>query len=121
MQTPDGYRKKCKRYNEPGQAHYLTFSCYKNQPLLGNDRTRQWLVDAIAAAQAKHAFDLWAWVIMPEHVHLLILPHTDISTILFMIKKPVATAAREWLEVNAPQFIPRITQTRPDGSNVARF
>lgn len=43
----------------------------------------------------KHPFDLWAYVLMPEHVHLLILPHegTRISAILQAVKQPVAQRA----------------------------
>jgi len=79
MLTEKGYRKLCKRYNYEGNAHYLTFSCYKNQPFLTNDRTRQWLLASIRRAQKKRLFDLWAWVIMPEHVHMVILPHTSVK------------------------------------------
>ena len=27
------HRKTCKRYNTPGDAHALTFSCFRRQPL----------------------------------------------------------------------------------------
>jgi putative transposase len=84
--------KTCKRYDVPGDAHELTFSCYRNQPFLLVDRTRLWLVDAIEAAREKHRFHLWAWVFMPEHVHLLIWPATSnysIGNILQSIKQPV--------------------------------
>ncbi|NLX99777.1 MAG: hypothetical protein GXY83_27080 [Rhodopirellula sp.] len=49
-----------------------------------------------AAAREKHGFDLWAWVVMPEHVHLLIypkLPGYRIDKILASIKRPVARNA----------------------------
>ena len=74
MRTADGPRKKIKHYDVPGHAHYLTFSCYRGLPLLSKDRTRVWFVEELAKARTKHHFDLWAWVIMPEHVHLLICP-----------------------------------------------
>ena len=48
MLLPDGrVRKRRESSNEPGQAHELTFSCYRRMPLLSKDRTRQWLVDAL--------------------------------------------------------------------------
>jgi REP element-mobilizing transposase RayT len=39
----------------------------------------------------EHAFGLWAFVIMPEHVHQLIAPgeEYEISRILWKIKRPV--------------------------------
>jgi len=68
----DRRRKKVRHFDEPGHAHFLTFSCYGRLPLLGKDRSRGWLIEAIVAARQKHGFDLWAWVVMPKHVHLLI-------------------------------------------------
>jgi len=74
--TPGRYVKfrTRKRYDVPGHAHYLTFSCWRNQAFLGRDRARWWLLEAIDKARRWHPFDLWAWVIMPEHAHLMILP-----------------------------------------------
>ena len=37
-------RKRCKRYNIPGEAHELTFSCFQRLPLLSKDRTRHWFL-----------------------------------------------------------------------------
>ena len=85
-------RKTCKRYDIPGDAHELTFSCYKNQSFLLEKRTCIWLAEAIETARVKHDFHLWAWVFMPGHVHLLIYPTKErysISVILQSIKQPV--------------------------------
>src|SRR5262245_8939527 len=41
--------------------------------------------DAIEAG-AKHDYTLHAWVIMPNHVHLLITPHTDPSAVMRRLK-----------------------------------
>jgi hypothetical protein len=68
------HRKTCRRFNDVGHAHFLTFSCYHRQPFLSRDRSRQWMLDAIARAREQYDFHLWAYVIMPEHVHLLIWP-----------------------------------------------
>jgi REP element-mobilizing transposase RayT len=70
------YRKLSPRYNDAGHTHALMFSCFRRQPFLSKDRSRQWMVDAIQRARETHRFHLWAWVIMPEHVHLLICPTT---------------------------------------------
>ncbi|MEI8196534.1 MAG: hypothetical protein WCI73_11545 [Phycisphaerae bacterium] len=56
------------RINQPGHAHYMTFSCYRRQPFLHKDRPRQWLCDASARAATLHDFALWAWVIMHNSV-----------------------------------------------------
>ena len=74
MRTDRGYRRLVKHHDEPGHAHYLTFSCFHGQPFLTSPRACAWLAESILAAKAKHPFDLWAWVFMPEHVHLLVRP-----------------------------------------------
>ena len=62
-------RKRRRRYDEPGHARELTFSCYRHFQFLSRDRTRHWFVEALETARKKWAFDLWAYVLMPEHVH----------------------------------------------------
>ncbi len=61
-------------------------------------------------------FALWAFVFMPEHVHLIIIrPRStahEISAILQSIKQPVGQRAVAYLETNAPQWLPRITRRR---------
>jgi putative transposase len=104
-----------KSIDEPGHAHELTFSCYRSFPFLNSDRSCQWLAEAIDAARTKASFLLWAYVFMPDHAHILILPTDEahpISSILKAIKAPVGRRAIEHLEVHAPQWLPRITRTR---------
>jgi putative transposase len=116
--------KSCERWNESGDAHELTFSCFRGLPLLGKDQTRRWMVDAIRRARQRYAFDLWAYVIMPEHVHLIIRPrrtHYDISRILFALKWPVARWALAWLRRNAPAWIAKLTDLQPSGKTAVRF
>ena len=105
-------RKKVRHDDEPGDARFLTFSCYRRMQLLSKDRSRMWLIESVQAARQKHAFDLWAWVIMPEHVHLLIwprLPGYETKRILAHIKRPVGQKAIAWLKVESPAFLERLT------------
>ena len=91
-----GPRKRVRHYDTPGHAHYLTFSCYRRRPLLACDGVRSAFLDALAASRAKVPFDLWAYVVMPEHAHLLVWPHegASVSEILRHVKLPVAKRAR---------------------------
>ena len=117
------HRKLCKRWDAPWTAHFLTFSCFGRQPFLSGKRSPQWLIDAVEAARTRHPFDLWGYVIMPEHVHLLILPHegTLISRILYGIKKPVTTWALAFARKHAPYFLPRMLDVQPNGRQAHRF
>jgi len=106
METGEPHHKQCRRYNFAGNAHELTFRCFLGRPFLSKDRTRGYLLEAIATAKHKHAFDLWAYVFMPEHVHLLIYPREttySIAAILQAIKQPVARRALIYLREHNPE------------------
>ena len=40
-------------WNEPGHAHFLTYSCYRRLPLLSRDRSPRWVIDEMAATRRK--------------------------------------------------------------------
>jgi putative transposase len=117
-------RKTCKRYNDPGHAHALTFSCFGRQAFLSKDGSRQWLVEAIDRARCKHRFQVWAYIIMPEHAHLLLWPTEptyDISDILNSIKQSVAKRALSHVQRTAPAFLVRMEDRQPNGQTYYRF
>ncbi len=117
-------RKTCRRENDPGNAHSLTFSCFKGRSFLSRDRTRQWFVEALSTARVGHHFDLWAYVLMPEHVHLLIFPRDDsysISDILRDLKQPVTCKAVAYIRTHAPSFLPMMRDQQPSGRTTYRF
>jgi len=116
LRRGERYTKQCERWNRPGHAHELTFSCYQGRALLAKERTCVWLVDAINAARRKHDFDLWAYVFMPNHVHLIICPRQEqysISSILLSIKQPVARKAIAYLRTNSPTGLQLLATGQP--------
>jgi len=123
MKTKIGYSKRIKKLDLPGQAHYLTFSCFHNQLFLNKDRTRKWFIDALRNARDKHGFELWAWVIMQEHVHLLLLPRNGVKVnkILTSVKLSVGKTASNWITENAPDFLPKMIDVQPNGKKATRF
>src|SRR5439155_14585118 len=118
------FRKRCKRYNVPGQAHYLTFSCFQRRPFLSRDRSRQWLVDAIDRARTVHALELWAYVIMPEHAHVIIYPKQeayDVSAFFATVKLIVSRNALHFIKSHAPEFLEQMADRQPSGRTSYRF
>ncbi len=102
----------------------MTFSCYRRLPFLSKDRKRFWLIQAIDAARRRWVFDLWAYVIMPEHAHLLLLPRQvdyQVVMILKAIKQPVARKALAYLRSESPQWLERVRIERPNGRVEYRF
>ncbi|MCH7989147.1 MAG: transposase, partial [Planctomycetes bacterium] len=86
------YQKRTIRrrsYNLAGHAHELTFSCYHGFQFLSKERTCLWLAEEIDATRNKLEVELWAYVFMPEHVHLIIHPRKpeyEMSEILKSLK-----------------------------------
>jgi len=99
------YRRTFKFQNVPGEAHFLTFSCFRKRAFLSRDRTCQYVVDALERARVKFGFHLWAYVIMPTHVHLLIFPTgegDDMGKIESAIKVSVSRKAMNYLRRENP-------------------
>lgn len=90
--------------NSSGEAHGLTFSCHKRLPLLATDEAKLVFLEKLDRARKRHAFDVWAYVLMPENVHLVVYPRRQaysIETFRKSVKQPTAKALlpvlrREW-------------------------
>ncbi len=94
------HRKTRETYNTPGEPHELTFTCFKFRKFLSKDRTRQYVIDALTRFPGEYEFDLWAFVIMPEHMHLIVAPRDDeydISDFLKAFKQSVSRKAINYL------------------------
>ncbi len=99
--------KTIKRIDAPGHAHALTFSCYCGHPWFESNEIAYLLIENLQRCRLRHDFDLWAYVIMPEHVHLLIMPRQPsyrMAAILASIKRPVAYQARQRIGRDLPHF-----------------
>ena len=113
MQTnPTPIRRTMKRWETPGQARYLTFSCYRRLPLFHSDKIKDAFAERLAKVVDELEFDLYAWVIMPEHVHLLLLADPQrlmVKQITHRLKSRFAqNVIARWRELDAP-ILARIT------------
>ena len=61
-----------KRYYGTGSLHYITWSCYRRKPLLGNPARRDLVLTVLELMRVRYRFAVIGYVVMPEHVHLLI-------------------------------------------------
>jgi putative transposase len=105
-------RKVRRVSDEPGHAYELTFSCFHRFRFLEKDRARHWFVDAMTEARTRLKFDLWAYVIMPEHVHLIVYRGESGASpgqIRGKIKELAARPAIAYLTTHAPEFLAKIT------------
>ena len=97
-------RKRLKRYEVPGGPRFLTFSCYQRLPLFSNDAIKDAFVEHLAVVRRDLQFRLGAWVIMPEHVHLIVVPEFSLMPRLLRGLKGqfACDVIDRWKELGAP-------------------
>ena len=86
-----------KRYYDRGDLHFVTFSCYRRLPFLKTSGARNLFVRELARVRREYGFLLLGYVVMPEHVHLLMgEPRRGTpSTVLQMLKQRVSRKMRK--------------------------
>lgn len=112
-------RKRLKRRDIPAGVRFVTFSCFRRLPLMGNAAIRDHFAAALARVRAERSLELFAWVAMPEHAHVLLRPArgTTLDAALLSLKMSIAKSViNRWRDLDAP-ILRRITMT--DGR--ARF
>jgi len=101
-----------------GHAHFVTCSCHKRCQILVDDRVRALLAESLDAARLHLHFGLWAYVFMPDHVHLLLIPHEDtysMAAILKEIKGPFAKRLVDGWRVHHPDRLRKLQAEGPSG------
>ena len=65
-------RNPLRRFYGRRDLHFVTFSCYRRRPYLGSARARNRFVKILEEVRRRQRLEVIGYVIMPEHVHLLI-------------------------------------------------
>jgi putative transposase len=65
---PDGLT----RYQGNGDLHFITFSCFERRPLLARPRAPRIFEETLERVRRWYGFGVLGYVVMPEHVHLLV-------------------------------------------------
>ena len=55
-----------------GYLHFITTSCYQRLPLLGTPQNRDLFLEVLEQTRRRYRFVVVGYVVMPEHVHLLV-------------------------------------------------
>ena len=120
------HRKRVKHFDEAGHVHELTFSTYKRQPVLLQRGVAELVLASLKAATDRGLLDVIAFVVMPEHVHVLVLPseHVDeeaspvhkppvapeagvvpVARILRAVKRPSSFRVKRLWECDRPELV----------------
>jgi len=74
--------------------HFITCSCYRRLPLLCAERSRDRFLSILEQTRQRYRFVVVGYVVMPEHLHLLITePEVGTpSTVMQVLKQRTARA-----------------------------
>ena len=101
-------RSNFKRYYGAGDLHFITCSCYRRQPLLATPRSRDLFLTVLERVRRRYSFVVVGYVIMPEHIHLLIsepqvkTPSTVMQALKLGFARRVIAEAERHRESSAP-------------------
>jgi putative transposase len=90
---PDGL----KRLHHSGQSHFLTFSCYHRLPFLAEMNMEEAFLMALEHTRRRIEMRVYGYVVMPEHVHLLVSEPADsmLAKAMQSLKTRVSIQARK--------------------------
>ena len=90
-----------KRYQQARDLHFITFSCFHRAPLLNTPQARDIFLTTLERSRRWYGFYVVGYVVMPEHVHLLISEpeRKTLGIALQMLKQAVSQASRQ---IDAP-------------------
>lgn len=81
-----------KRFQECHDVHFLTFSCYRRKPNLVSTTACSAFLAALERVREQYQLCVYGYVIMPEHVHLLVNEpeHGTLAQAIQSLKQGVA-------------------------------
>ena len=84
------------RHYGRGHLHFITFTCYRRLPLLRSVRSRNVFAQILGETRDHYGFSLVGYVVMPEHIHLLISEPVKAtpSTVIQVLKQRVSRRLR---------------------------
>jgi putative transposase len=76
--------------------HFITCSCYRRLPLFASTRAKNLFVKILGGVRDRYGFSLVGYVVMPEHIHLLISEPArgTPSTVIQVLKQRVSRRLR---------------------------
>ncbi len=94
---------KLHHYDNLNTARFITFSCYHHYPLLRTDTAIYSFMDVLKAKRKEYDFKILGYVVMPNHVHLVLHPKENdkLGKIVGVIKSLSARdILNKWQEKN---------------------
>jgi putative transposase len=91
-----------KRFQRAEALHFITFSCFHRFPFLEAPGPKETIEAILEQTRARHQARVYAYVLMPEHIHLLINEPPFILVAQFL--KALKQITSRKLRGDHPQF-----------------
>jgi REP element-mobilizing transposase RayT len=96
-------RPQFRRYVEENCAYFVTTNTHERRSLFANDNAARVIVRNLGFYRDRGDFALHAWVIMPDHLHLVITPQArQLSDVMRNLKSYTARELIESLKIAPP-------------------
>lgn len=66
---------KLRHFDNLATGRFVTFSTYRRHQLLKQEAVAELFIAHLDKIRRKYSLKLWGYVIMPDHVHLVVLPN----------------------------------------------
>jgi putative transposase len=93
------------RFQQSKHLHFITFSCYRRLPYLESDRAKRLFEQALEQVRRQYRMYVIGYVVMPEHVHLLVTePEREtLAVVIQALKQSVARREAKLLRKDPPK------------------
>ena len=121
------HRKTVRHFDLPNHAHELTFSTYRRLPVMLGPGIPEIVLASIARIGERGLAEILAFVLMPEHLHLLLMPTVrdgaavPIASILSGIKRPSSFRIKRLLAASQSELCGDLTVRERPGKVAFRF
>ena len=111
---------KLHRYYGAGYLHFITTSCYRRLPLLDRGQNRDLLLEVVERVRRRYRFVVVGYVVMPEHMHLLLSEpeRGDPSKVMQALKQGFARRLLRGLRAGADPRQGRLWETALDEGHI---
>ena len=111
---------KLKHFDHDGRARFITFCTHRRMPVLTNSSFQAIVARSIGNTRDKFGYKMIGYVLMPEHVHLVIIPDEgiEIGKIIGEIKRVSSKEIHKCLKLANSALIRKLTVVR---NRVERF
>ena len=107
---------KLKHFDGWGTVRFVTFGCHRRISLLVDEEVIRIVLKHVAWARGYYGFRLFGYVVMPEHIHLVVWPEKliKLGDVIGTIKWRSAREILAWFESHRPEYMEKLIIGRKD-------